>query len=82
MAEVLFYLFGVLVSKRSLEDQKKEKSVQIVRKGQAQVKFEKSEKGKVCSNCSERTVATEVWKIRGLEDLFGLFDVLVGWGSK
>jgi hypothetical protein len=46
----------------------------------AQAKFRKSERRKVysiCSVCSERTVASGVRKIRGLEVLFYLFGVLV-----
>ena len=38
------------------------------------MKFVRSEKGKVCSICSERTVATEVRKMRVAEVLFYLFD--------
>jgi hypothetical protein len=57
-----------------LEDQKKENSVRSVRKGQAQVKFAKLERRKICSICSERTVAGENRKIRVAEVLFYLFD--------
>jgi len=52
-------------------------SLSFVRKEQSQVKFGKSEKGKVCSICSERTVASEVRKIGKAEVLFCLFGVLV-----
>ena len=77
-------LFGVRGMKQQVKFGKKNggRSVLFVRCSSKQSKFGKSEWRKICSVCSERTVASEVRKIRGLEDLFGLFDVLVGWGSK